>query len=456
MKYRISSGMRAMARHLQWVLPTALAVVTTAVSLQASATPIFARQTGQNCQACHVGGQFPELTPYGRMFKLTGYTLGQRTKLPLAVMGVFSATQEKNVGPAPSNGAFSFNTASLFAGGKITDNIGFLAQYTYNASSAGSSSFIGPLNGQAGSDNTDFRYANRIVNNSTDLVYGVTLNNNPGVEDVWNSSPAWGYGYVPGSNNGAGPGFVSPILNGGLSQQAVGAGAYVYWDKTVYAELSGYQTGNGVFSFLTQGHCSSCAGGNQVYVAGTAPYFRLALTHDWGNSNAMIGYTYFAPDVYENAYDSGLYDSYRDNQVDFQYQYILDPNTVTVEMSDINETVNYGSAGSVADINSLFRAKVSYTYEAKYGGSLAYFSGTNSLNNATSPTIFGNGTSGWVPEIFWIPVQNVRIGYQYTFYNSVGALDLNGTPNFYDTAQTLPITKPGDYNTSFLYVWAAF
>ena len=34
--------------------------------------PAFARQTGQECIACHVS--FPELTPYGRYFKLTGYT----------------------------------------------------------------------------------------------------------------------------------------------------------------------------------------------------------------------------------------------------------------------------------------------------------------------------------------------------------------------------------------------
>ena len=54
---------------------------------EAQALPSFARQTGQNCVACHAGGQFPELTPFGRMFKLTGYTIGQRT-VPLSVMAV--------------------------------------------------------------------------------------------------------------------------------------------------------------------------------------------------------------------------------------------------------------------------------------------------------------------------------------------------------------------------------
>ena len=54
---------------------------------EAQALPLFARQTGQNCVACHAGGQFPELTPYGRMFKMTGYTIGDRT-IPISVMGL--------------------------------------------------------------------------------------------------------------------------------------------------------------------------------------------------------------------------------------------------------------------------------------------------------------------------------------------------------------------------------
>ncbi len=59
------------------------------------ALPIFNRQTGQNCQACHGTGQYPELTPYGRLFKLTGYTLGART-LPFSGMAVASDSKVNN------------------------------------------------------------------------------------------------------------------------------------------------------------------------------------------------------------------------------------------------------------------------------------------------------------------------------------------------------------------------
>src|SRR5580704_12800721 len=40
----------------------------------AQALPSFARQTGQPCGTCHT--DFPALTPFGRRFKLLGYTVG--------------------------------------------------------------------------------------------------------------------------------------------------------------------------------------------------------------------------------------------------------------------------------------------------------------------------------------------------------------------------------------------
>ncbi|WP_223827279.1 hypothetical protein [Undibacterium oligocarboniphilum] len=57
-------------------------LLTAVLSQLANALPAFARQTGQNCVACHAGGQFPELTTYGRLFKLTGYTIGSRSAHP--------------------------------------------------------------------------------------------------------------------------------------------------------------------------------------------------------------------------------------------------------------------------------------------------------------------------------------------------------------------------------------
>jgi hypothetical protein len=49
-------------------------LLTTSFAPPAQALPSFARQTGQPCGTCHT--DFPALTPYGRRFKLLGYTTG--------------------------------------------------------------------------------------------------------------------------------------------------------------------------------------------------------------------------------------------------------------------------------------------------------------------------------------------------------------------------------------------
>ena len=61
-----------------WFVATATWVVTAfsaiAFAPTAQALPSFARQTGQPCGACHT--DFAGLTPYGRRFKIGGYTYG--------------------------------------------------------------------------------------------------------------------------------------------------------------------------------------------------------------------------------------------------------------------------------------------------------------------------------------------------------------------------------------------
>src|SRR5271165_5514678 len=51
----------------------------TLVSTPAQAVPSFARQTGLACEACHTIP--PELTPFGRRFRLNAYTLTTRAPL---------------------------------------------------------------------------------------------------------------------------------------------------------------------------------------------------------------------------------------------------------------------------------------------------------------------------------------------------------------------------------------
>ena len=64
---------------------------------------------------------------------------------------------------------------SFFFAGEISPSLGSFVQITMEEGTGFSL------------DNTDIRYANR----EGDVTYGITLNNNPTVQDLWNSTPAW-------------------------------------------------------------------------------------------------------------------------------------------------------------------------------------------------------------------------------------------------------------------------
>ena len=64
-----------------WLAPM-LAILLLGSTQSVEAVPSFTHQTGQHCATCHTA--FPELTPFGRNFKLTGYTMeGGTTTVPL-------------------------------------------------------------------------------------------------------------------------------------------------------------------------------------------------------------------------------------------------------------------------------------------------------------------------------------------------------------------------------------
>src|ERR1035438_1213178 len=160
----------------------------------ASAVPSYARQTGLACSGCHYTP--PDLNPAGRRFKLLGYVdKGDDTKviktdggksraaldllasLPLSVMLDTSFTATKSPIPATQNGSFEFpQDISLFLSGAWTSHAGSFLQVTYDTQSDHFSM-----------DNTDIRYANITKLGGKEFVYGIDLNNNPTVEDLWNS-----------------------------------------------------------------------------------------------------------------------------------------------------------------------------------------------------------------------------------------------------------------------------
>jgi len=168
------------------------------------AVPSFARQTGMPCSSCH--SVFPQLNSFGRQFKLNGYkliaaevneskqedstssiTLLKLLKsFPLSVLVQTSATHTGKAQPGKQNDYVAFpQQLSLFIAGEVSPNIGTFIQVTYDQ-----------VSGAFGMDNADIRYADNVNIGSTNMVYGLTLNNNPSVQDLWHTLPAWGFPFA--------------------------------------------------------------------------------------------------------------------------------------------------------------------------------------------------------------------------------------------------------------------
>ena len=160
----------------------------------AQAVPNYAQQTGQPCTACHIGAYGPQLTAFGRAFKIGGYTQtggDEGTPIPLSLMllGSYSNTTKGQGAPAANNyganGNFAMDQISVFAGGRITDYAGAFVQGTFNGIA---SSFH--------LDNTDLRLTAPFNFGDTEVRLGLDINNGPTVQDPFNSTYAWGYPYV--------------------------------------------------------------------------------------------------------------------------------------------------------------------------------------------------------------------------------------------------------------------
>ena len=76
--------------------------------------------------------------------------------------------------------------ASLFYGGKIYGNLGAFIQTTY----------ANDYGRVFGLDNADIRYASTGAIGNLDFVYGVTVNDIPTVQDVWNTTPVWRFPFI--------------------------------------------------------------------------------------------------------------------------------------------------------------------------------------------------------------------------------------------------------------------
>ena len=480
----------------------------------AQALPSFARQTGQPCGTCHT--DYPALTPFGRRFKLLGYTTGggqfrttpfssneaqnvraEYNKLlgyaetvkapplplvdadskewvpPISAMAIIGFTHTQADQPSPQdplnpNNNIVYSPFSMFWGGAITNNIGAFAQVTYNnpGSVAAPTPTTSPFVHTWTWDNADVRFAGTANIGWLDFVYGITANNNPSVQDLWNTTPAWSFPYAV-STVAPTPG-AGTVIEGAFAAHVGGVGAYTMINDLLYLEVTGYKT----LPFSAQNALGTDPFGAPGLLGNASPYWRVALEPHWGRNTLMIGtfgmyseihpWLNIAPIGWSTAVDT-LADKFTDIGFDSQYQYQGDNYWVTLRGSYIREyqrlDSSFASLAAFNQTNLLNSAKLQASLALGADNRLVltgqYFSvwGTPDVNLYSAANGFANNvpnSNGFMMEIAYIPYGvsksfgwpwfNARIGLQYIYYNK-----FNGTT-----------VAAQDNNTLFLHTWLAF
>jgi hypothetical protein len=421
---------------------------------RAEAVPSFARQTGLSCNVCH--SDPPELTAFGRNFKLKGYVLTDMSPsdkvgnskslllskyIPLSALLLLSNTAYQANQPGSQNNSAGFpQQASIFLAGGYASHFGGLAQITYTHTAD-----------HFGMDNTDLRYANQGKLLGKDWEYGITLNNNPSVEDLWNSTPVWGFPWI--SSAGAVAPSASPIINGALGQDVAGVGGYSMWNDHFYTDLTVYRTEHAGSSPPVTGT------GHPYNISGVAPYWRAAWQQTWGDNYLEVG----SYGIYVNSFPgavSGLEDRYVDAAFDFQYERPFGANLLdahgsyTHQSTDLLATYTAGGATTTSNHLNTFKLDSTYHWTNKYTATGALFATTGNsdpLLYAAAPLTGSNNgrptSSGYIAQFAYWPVQNIDLNINYTGY-----FKFNGASTNYDGANR----NASDNNTVYLALWVNF
>lgn len=467
-----------------------LAFLTIGYAPPAQALPSFARQTGQPCGSCHT--DFSGLTPYGRRFKIGGYTAGggaYRTALfpssndsssgdekkrwvpPISMMSIVGFTNTQADQPPPTdpykpNNNVVVDPTSFFWGGAITDHVGAFAQLTFAASPPTASIGNDPYVHNWTWDNTDIRYADSTKVGNLDVTYGITANNGPTVQDPWNTTPAWAFPYA--ASTVAPTPAAGTIINGTFAAHVASVGAYAYFDDTLYLELSAYRT--------LDASIQNDLGTDPFSAPGTfdfAPYWRVAFEPHWGNNWLEIGTFGMSADIHPWASPPSApvtgpvttatfpqTDKYTDIGVDSQYQYQGENYWFTLRGSYVHEyqTLDAGfpvgaSANPTDTLNEVRGyASLAYGSDNRIVLTGQYFNTWGSPDAGLYGTLasgFSPDSNGWIAEIAYIPFissvapgwpwSNARIGLQYTWYDKFDGTSVGAASN----------------NTLYLYLWLA-
>ena len=447
----------------------------------AEALPSFASQTGQPCTACHIGAFGPQLTPFGRAFKIGGYTQeggeGLAAKIPLSAMllGSFNNTgssvpdgyQPQHYG---TNNNFAMDQISVFLAGRVNDYMGGFMQGTFNG-----------IDSTFKLDNTDLRLTMPFDYKDTEVRVGLTVNNGPTVQDPFNSTFAWGFPYVLSSFMPTPQ--AQPLLAGAMIGNTVGVTGYAWYDKSLYLEAGAYSSYGPTFLSMTG---STYPGNPMGGTSGLAPYLRGAYEWNWNQQSAHVGALFLYSDFNPETGDKGRSvdttfgrNNYSDIAIDGGYQYLGDGTHVgslygifVHEQQNLNGAFAAGSSSQASNSLNQVRLNASYFYQNTYGLTVAWqktwgnqnmaLYGATDPGTGLPPAVDGslNGkpnSNAFIIEADWIPFgkseswmgpwANLKLGAQYTIYT-----EFNGASQNYDGNGR----NASANNTLYLFAWIAF
>ena len=437
----------------------ALVAVLVGLPRIASAVPSFATQTGLPCAQCHVMAFGPQLTEYGRQFKLNGYTFRKQNgglNIPLAATVIAGYENISKAAPNPSPYSDKANLAlqdvSVYFAGGITDHLGAFVKATYDH-----------IFRTTAWDTMDVRYAHTVDLGGHSTVLGITVNNDPTAQDLWNSMPVWGFPYI-GSELVPFP-ITAPVLDQAFGNTVLGASVYSMIDSRWYVEV-------GFYKGLSDKWLANLGdAGASPHIVGAAPYGRLTWHQQTGPHYLEVGLIGFSAKQQPFQPATTATNRSTDYGLDASYQFnIGTPQAFDAHASWIHEKrqldASYAIGISDATSNTLdtFQMDVSYIMSQTWASTVGVFNTNGSTNRLmfTPGPVSGSAsgaptTGGYIVRFEWIPFGkfgsfaspwlNLRMGAQYTGY-----WRFNGGHTNYDGFGR----SATDNNAFFLYTWLAF
>ena len=279
-----------------------------------------------------------------------------------------------------------------------------------------------------------------------DVLWGITANNNPTVQDPWNSTPAWGFPY---NRSALAPTpTASTLVDGGLGQRVAGVGVYTLWNDLLYLESDVYK-GLNAPTLRALGQVPDDGDQTTAFV----PYARVALIKDWGTrsiTRRLAPMRCPANVVPGGDQTLGFNVRKTDMALDATYQFISDPAKVTSDRLSAHATYIHETAkmalsdalalGALADhwLDTM-RFDVSYSFAATVTPSVQYFRTIGTADASYWSTPNGSPNSdGMIFEIAYVPWgkpdspfqnMNVRLAVQYVNYFSFDGSTANASRN---------------------------